>query len=102
MLKGRWERNSGETTEQFVKRLTEFGDRPIEIIKVLRGNFGLGLKEARALVVTDKEIEIFLRANKERGLSLVGVSRLTSWVWGMGRYEARARALASGFWEDDR
>jgi hypothetical protein len=100
MLEGRWAKRVGETEEQFVGRLTEFGDRPIEIIKALRGNYGLGLNEARALVATEKEIDLFLRANKERGLSLIGISRLASWAWGMGRREARQRALASGLWEE--
>jgi hypothetical protein len=100
MLEGRWAKRVGETEEQFVGRLTEFGDRPIEIIKALRGNYGLGLNEARVFVVTEKEIDVFLRANKERGLSLAGVSRLASWVWGIERHEARQRALASGLWED--
>jgi hypothetical protein len=90
----------GETPEVFVRRLAEFGDRPVEIIKALRVATGMVLAEARAYVVTDRELDIFFRANKERGLSIIGISRLTAWVWGMGKREAKRRALASGLWAD--
>lgn len=99
-LKGRWKKTSSETNEAYIRRLREFGDTPAEIIKALRMNTGISLDLAHNLVVSESELEIFLKANKDRGVGERGMVRLLNRVYGCTNKAAKTHVARSGLWDD--
>lgn len=99
-LTGRWKKATDETNEVYIQKLCEGGDMPLDIIKALRVNTGMGLEAAHKLVVSDREIEIFLRANRERGVERRGMIRLLRRVYGCTHQSAIAHIDRSGLWRE--
>ncbi|WP_137156518.1 hypothetical protein [Rhizobium sp. FKL33] len=99
-LPGLWKKAEDETDEAYAQRLRANGDMPLDIIKALRSNTKMGLDAAHKLVVSDREIEIFLRANRERGVERRGMIRLLRRVYGCTNQSAIAHIDRSGLWRE--
>ncbi|MEQ1944212.1 hypothetical protein ABMA32_17495 [Mesorhizobium sp. VNQ89] len=89
---------NAKTPEEFRDRMVALGANPIETIKEVRRRFGLELEPARELVVTPHEIDVFLRANLERGVERVGAKRLLQHVYGCAGIDAIRLVDESGLW----
>lgn len=85
----------------FVREMVASGHFPLEIVKALRQHFGYSLEEAYPLVVTPEEIHIFMDANKRRGVSQPGATRLLRKIYGLSREKAENYVELSGNWSDD-
>ena len=86
--------------QEFARERNARGENPIETIKELRARYRLEVQPARALVVTQKEVEKFLRSEQAAGISRLEARRSLKRRFSCGGKEALGYVDESGLWSD--